>query len=590
MMTYPQLANLSSLIAPVSASSASVVPHADNIASAASALSAMNTPLYAVGVLPNPLEAQNNRVPHQLVNSHAPHHPIAEFLYQLTKMLTDDNSEVIEWSQGRIKVHDPERLANEVLHKYFRHSKYASFQRQLNYFGFRKIAGKGKMSPCSYVNDGATDDLRSLLTIKRKTNGSAAKRHAQRQANESSFAAANKAKGHEKLGVPAVTSSQPTQAINLSELLPHGPLFPENALQAGLVQQLQAQSQAQIHAQAQAHAEAQAFLHAQLQAQAAQLHAPGQLATQALQAQAQHQAQTKADQILNPEAKKQQEQEQAQADMKAQAQAQAQAQVHAEAQAQLKAHLQATQSQAHAQMKAQEQAKVQVHAEAQAQAQAQLKAHLKATQSQAATASLNERLFFPSETSLAALTGKDTGANKSQIAQWASQVNNALSVLEESSMPCPATAAMNAAAASTSSSQNLFDSTPNLRSLLAEHASQTQLPTRPPLQSPFGTGLASRSSALLAGLPSSGTIFPDNFSSVSLRDLARNSSLGSLLGLSNLMSSSNLMSRDTSLVDLALLQQSAAASQLAQFPTVGLSLEPTPMPDSGDKKAPAPSS
>jgi hypothetical protein len=104
------------------------------------------------------------------------HHPVAEFLYQLTKMLTDDNSEIIEWVDGRIKVHHPERLEAEVLHKYFRHSKFASFQRQLNYFGFRKIAGKGKMSPCSYVNESATSDIRSLLMIKRKTNGSAARK------------------------------------------------------------------------------------------------------------------------------------------------------------------------------------------------------------------------------------------------------------------------------------------------------------------------------------------------------------------------------------------------------------------------------
>ncbi|KAG7364550.1 HSF-type DNA-binding protein [Nitzschia inconspicua] len=104
------------------------------------------------------------------------HHPVAEFLYQLTKMLTDDNSEIIEWVDGRIKVHYPERLEDEVLHKYFRHSKFASFQRQLNYFGFRKIAGKGKMSPCSYVNESATSDIRSLLLIKRKTNGSAARK------------------------------------------------------------------------------------------------------------------------------------------------------------------------------------------------------------------------------------------------------------------------------------------------------------------------------------------------------------------------------------------------------------------------------
>ena len=97
---------------------------------------------------------------------------VPEFLYQLTKMLTDPNNDIIEWStysgNGRIEVHNPSRLESEVLSRYFRHSKYSSFQRQLNYFGFRKIAGKGKMSPCSYVNDAATLDIRSLLLMKRK--------------------------------------------------------------------------------------------------------------------------------------------------------------------------------------------------------------------------------------------------------------------------------------------------------------------------------------------------------------------------------------------------------------------------------------
>jgi len=94
---------------------------------------------------------------------------VPEFLYQLTKMLTDDHREIIEWSNAKIEVHNPHRLESEVLNKYFRHSKYASFQRQLNYFGFRKLAGKGKMAPCSYVNENATTDLRSLLRMKRKT-------------------------------------------------------------------------------------------------------------------------------------------------------------------------------------------------------------------------------------------------------------------------------------------------------------------------------------------------------------------------------------------------------------------------------------
>lgn len=91
---------------------------------------------------------------------------VPEFLYQLTKMLTGGHNDIIEWSNGRIEVHNPHKLESLVLQKYFRHSKFASFQRQLNYFGFRKLAGKGKMAPCSYVNDAATNDIGSLLLIK----------------------------------------------------------------------------------------------------------------------------------------------------------------------------------------------------------------------------------------------------------------------------------------------------------------------------------------------------------------------------------------------------------------------------------------
>jgi len=131
---------------------------------------------------PNPMMLQDLAMPSQPstkgmeVYLPRPDQPIAEFLFQLTKMLTVENKEIIEWANGRIKVHDPPRLAKEVLHKYFRHSKYASFQRQLNYFGFRKLAGKAKMSPCSYINDEATEDLRSLLFIKRKTSSTAGKK------------------------------------------------------------------------------------------------------------------------------------------------------------------------------------------------------------------------------------------------------------------------------------------------------------------------------------------------------------------------------------------------------------------------------
>ena len=106
--------------------------------------------------------------------------PVAEFLFHLTRMLTEpSHRSLIEWEMesikegrgGRIRVHDPHRLESEILSRYFRHSKYSSFQRQLNYFGFRKIVmgpGKGRMSPCLYINNETTDDLSSLLLIKRK--------------------------------------------------------------------------------------------------------------------------------------------------------------------------------------------------------------------------------------------------------------------------------------------------------------------------------------------------------------------------------------------------------------------------------------
>merc|ERR1712232_1400995 len=92
--------------------------------------------------------------------------------------------EVIEWANGKIEVHNPHRLASEVLQKYFRHSKFASFQRQLNYFGFRKLAGKGKMAPCSYVNEAATQDIGSLLLIKRKTTTTPKDKNGRKHATE----------------------------------------------------------------------------------------------------------------------------------------------------------------------------------------------------------------------------------------------------------------------------------------------------------------------------------------------------------------------------------------------------------------------
>lgn len=65
---------------------------------------------------------------------------IAPFILTLHNIVTNEAEGVIRWSANgdNIEISDSRKLARDVLPKYFRHSNYASFQRQLNYFGFRK--------------------------------------------------------------------------------------------------------------------------------------------------------------------------------------------------------------------------------------------------------------------------------------------------------------------------------------------------------------------------------------------------------------------------------------------------------------------
>jgi len=63
------------------------------------------------------------------------------FIVKLWQMLADDaNFGVLAWDESgnSFHIHGSLGAISKMLQKYFRHNKYSSFQRQLNYFGFQK--------------------------------------------------------------------------------------------------------------------------------------------------------------------------------------------------------------------------------------------------------------------------------------------------------------------------------------------------------------------------------------------------------------------------------------------------------------------
>ncbi|TDH66310.1 hypothetical protein CCR75_007370 [Bremia lactucae] len=76
---------------------------------------------------------------------------VPKFLRSLYDILQYEDQSILTWSKdgSYFRIFDTRRLEISVLPKYFKHGKFASFQRQLNNFGFRKWT-KTQASVCTF--------------------------------------------------------------------------------------------------------------------------------------------------------------------------------------------------------------------------------------------------------------------------------------------------------------------------------------------------------------------------------------------------------------------------------------------------------
>merc|ERR1719199_1240032 len=94
------------------------------------------------------------------------------FLSKLWHMLSAaENTDIISWDEcgSKFEIKRPQEMSDEVLPKYFRHKKFSSFQRQLNYFGFKKV-GRGEFGSFYSHSLFNRDRPEEVLKIRRRTN------------------------------------------------------------------------------------------------------------------------------------------------------------------------------------------------------------------------------------------------------------------------------------------------------------------------------------------------------------------------------------------------------------------------------------
>jgi hypothetical protein len=96
---------------------------------------------------------------------------VAPFLLHLHQMLRRENPRVIRWAEDgkAFEILDKEALTHQILPRYFKNKNFASFQRQLNYFGFRKWS-KARAAFPTYSREHFTrDNYDDMALVKRQS-------------------------------------------------------------------------------------------------------------------------------------------------------------------------------------------------------------------------------------------------------------------------------------------------------------------------------------------------------------------------------------------------------------------------------------
>ena len=107
------------------------------------------------------------------------------FPFKLMHIIDSEPDDIVCWSENGnlFSIEDLDRFQNESLPKYFQHTRFASFQRQLNLYGFRRIS-KGGSQGCYFhpsFRRGRQDLLAGVKRLPRKTSKNYAEMVQQRQ-------------------------------------------------------------------------------------------------------------------------------------------------------------------------------------------------------------------------------------------------------------------------------------------------------------------------------------------------------------------------------------------------------------------------